>query len=83
VHAGSPPNPPECTRWASGLVADGVKLPRWVIGFAKSVRPDNSGWIVTTGQGQIPTVIDVDERAGTVDFRMAPAYRSASAATWS
>jgi len=30
--------------WA--FVADGANLPRWAIGFAKSVRPDRSGWTV-------------------------------------
>ena len=55
------------------FVGDGDNLPRWAIGFAKSVRPDGDRWIVTTGQGEVPTRIDVDERTGTVDFHMEPA----------
>jgi hypothetical protein len=55
------------------FVGDGTNLPRWAIGFAKSVRACESGWIVTTGQGEVPTSIAVDEATGTVDFRMEPA----------
>ena len=55
------------------FVADGANLPRWAIGFAKSVRPDGAGWIVSTAQGEMPTAIAADERTGTVDFRMEPA----------
>ena len=55
------------------FVGDGDNMPRWAIGFAKSVRPAESGWIVTTGQGEVPTSIAVDPSAGTVDFRMEPA----------
>jgi hypothetical protein len=56
-----------------GFIGDGANLPRWAIGFAKSVRPCEDGWIVTTGQAELPTVVVVDEGTGTVDFRMAPA----------
>jgi hypothetical protein len=52
------------------FVGDGHNLPRWAIGFAKSVRHSQSGWMVTTGQGEIPTSITVDETTGTVDFHM-------------
>ncbi|MGH9023086.1 MAG: hypothetical protein ACRDV9_08300 [Acidimicrobiia bacterium] len=57
---------------------EGENLPRWAIGFAKAVRPGQSGWIVTTGQaeagqGEVQTAISVDEATGTVDFRMRPA----------
>ena len=55
------------------FLADGENLPRWAIGFAKSVRRDDRGWIVTTGHGDVPTSIAVDEATGTVDFRMEPA----------
>jgi hypothetical protein len=51
-------------------VGDGAHLPQWAIGFAKSVRPHGSGWLVTTGQGEVPTTITVDDTAGTIDFRM-------------
>ena len=55
------------------FVGDGENLPRWAIGFAKSVRRCESGWIVISGQGEIPTWIVVHEMSGTVDFRMEPA----------
>ena len=53
-----------------GFVADGANLPRWAIGFAKSVAPNGDAWIVTTSQGEVPITIAVDEPAGTVDFHM-------------
>lgn len=55
------------------FVGDGHNLPKWAVGFAKAVRPDNDRWIVTTGQGEIGLAIDVNEATGTVDFRMEPA----------
>jgi Polyketide cyclase / dehydrase and lipid transport len=57
--------------WA--FVADGANLPRWAIGFAKSARPDRSGWIVSTTQGEMLVTIAADKGSGTVDFRMEPA----------
>jgi Polyketide cyclase / dehydrase and lipid transport len=53
-----------------GFVADGANLPRWAIGFAKSVARSGDAWVVTTGQGAVPTTISCDDAAGTVDFRM-------------
>jgi hypothetical protein len=53
-------------------VGDGGNLPNWAIGFAKSVRRSDVGWIVTTSQGEIPTRIVVNEDAGCIDFRMEP-----------
>jgi hypothetical protein len=47
-------------------------LPRWAVGFAKSVRKDGEKWYVTTGQGEIAVAIDADKRTGVVDFRMRP-----------
>jgi hypothetical protein len=55
------------------FVGDGANLPRWAIGFATAVRRNEAGWIVTTGQGDVPTSIAVDASAGTVDFHMRPA----------
>jgi hypothetical protein len=56
----------------SAFVGDGGNLPRWAIGFATAVRRSGPGWIVTTGQGEVPTQIDTDESAGTAEFRMQP-----------
>jgi len=55
------------------FVGDGDNLPRWAIGFAKSVRRSGPAWIVQSGHGEVPTLIVVDEPAGTVDFHMQPA----------
>ena len=54
------------------FVGDGANLPRWAIGFATAVHRDEAEWIVTTGQGDVPTSIAVDGSAGTVDFHMRP-----------
>ena len=56
------------------FVGDGANLPRWAIGFAKSVEPHRDGWVVTTGSGdRVATRIVVNKAAGTVDFAMSPA----------
>jgi hypothetical protein len=48
-------------------------LPRWAVGFAKSVRRDERGWIVTTGAGEMGVRIAADPESGVVDFFMRPA----------
>ncbi|MEO5842864.1 MAG: hypothetical protein ABIQ73_18240 [Acidimicrobiales bacterium] len=56
------------------FVGDGANLPRWAIGFAKSVEPRGDEWVVTTGSGdRVPTRVVVNAAAGTVDFVMSPA----------
>lgn len=56
------------------FLADGSNLPRWAIGFAKSIERDGDHWIVTTGTGaQISTRVITDDVSGTVDFVMSPA----------
>ena len=55
------------------FVGDGANLPRWAIGFAKSVEPRGDDWVVTTGSGdRVATRIVVNKAAGTVDFAMSP-----------
>ena len=54
------------------FVGDPGNLVRWAIGFAKSVRREADRWIVTTGQGDVPIAVAVDDNAGTIDFRMEP-----------
>jgi hypothetical protein len=56
-----------------GFLREPENLPRWAVGFAKSVRRDSSGWFVATGQGEMGISIDADERTGVIDFRMRPA----------
>src|SRR5262245_64645041 len=45
-------------------------LPRWAVGFAKSVKQDGDRWIVSTAGGQVPIRIVTDRRLGVVDFHM-------------
>ncbi len=54
----------------TAFVADPANLPRWAIGFAHDVRREGGRWIVSTGQGEIPISVDVNDEVGTVDFRM-------------
>jgi len=55
------------------FVGEGTNLPRWAIGFAKSVRRSGDAWIVRTGDGEVRLALNVHESAGTVDFHLAPA----------
>lgn len=55
------------------FLADPQNLPRWAVGFAKSVRKDGSKWIVVTGHGEMGLRIGVEPRSGVVDFFMSPA----------
>ena len=55
------------------FLADPANLPRWAVGFAKSVRQDEGRWIVQTASGEIPIRIRTDETSGVVDFVMSPA----------
>jgi hypothetical protein len=48
-------------------------LPRWAVGFAKSVRQEEGRWLVATGGGDMEIRIDADSRSGVVDFAMRPA----------
>ena len=55
------------------FLADGRNLPKWAVGFAKTVVPREDGWLVTTGAGEMMVRIESDPRRGTVDFLMTPA----------
>ena len=55
------------------FVADPANLSRWAVGFARGVHYEDGRWVVATAQGEVGVSIDVDEGAGTVDFRMEPA----------
>ena len=54
------------------FVADPGNLPRWAIGFAKEVKADGDGWLVTSGDGgQVSLRTVTDDQLGVVDFHMA------------
>jgi hypothetical protein len=56
------------------FLADPANLPRWAVGFARSVRRDGDRWIVTTGGGgEMGVRIVADRKLGVVDFYMSPA----------
>jgi Polyketide cyclase / dehydrase and lipid transport len=55
------------------FLADPQNLPRWAVGFAQAIRPDGSGWVVTTSGGPIALQIDADGRHGVVDYHLSPA----------
>ena len=55
------------------FLADPRNLPRWAVGFARSVRPDGDSWLVETSAGPMPVRIVAEPRTGTVDFVMTPA----------
>ena len=55
-------------------VSDLSVLPDWAIGFARSIRRENGGWIVTTASGEeVPIRVDADRDHGVVDFVGSPA----------
>lgn len=54
------------------FLANPQNLPRWAVGFARSVHQAPGGWVVQTGAGEMGLRIDVDRGRGTVDFCMSP-----------
>ena len=55
------------------FLADPQNLPRWAVGFAKSVRREGDRWVVVTGGGEMGIRITAEPRIGVVDFYMSPA----------
>lgn len=56
------------------FVADPENLPRWAIGFARAVRREGDGWVVTTGGGaDVAVRVLADAASGVVDFVLVPA----------
>jgi hypothetical protein len=54
------------------FLANPANLPRWAVGFAKSVRKEGDRWLVTTGAGEMGVRIASDEKSGVVDFYVSP-----------
>ena len=52
------------------FLAQPENLPRWAVGFARSIRRDGDNWIVQTAQGEIPIRVAADAAHGTIDFYM-------------
>lgn len=62
------------------FLSDPQNLPRWAIGFAKSIGSKDGRWIVETGQGEMPITVVASFDHGTVDFHMEPAPGSEAVA---
>lgn len=54
-------------------VANPENLPKWAVGFAKTVRREGGGWVVETGSGEMALRIEADATRGTVDYWLTPA----------
>mgnify|MGYP001571366076 CR=1 FL=1 len=57
---------------AVAFLKDPENLPRWAVGFAKSVRNDGGKWTVVTGGGEFGVRIAAEPALGVVDFYMSP-----------
>ncbi len=55
------------------FLADPQNLPRWAVGFAKSVRQEAERWYVKTAAGEMGVRISADAKSGVVDFWVSPA----------
>ena len=55
------------------LLADPKNLPRWAVGFAKSIRQEADRWYVMTNNGEVGIRVVADEESGMVDFFISPA----------
>jgi hypothetical protein len=60
-------------RDAFPFIAAPENLPRWAAGFAREIRPQGEGWVVTTPQGEIEMRYQTDSSSGVVDYHMKPA----------
>jgi hypothetical protein len=56
------------------FVAEPGNLPRWAVGFAREIRPEDDHWQVRTGSGaEVRLRFRTDAELGIVDFVMEPA----------
>ena len=55
------------------FLANPKNLPRWAVGFAKSVREESGHWFVRTAAGEMGVRIVADRASGVVDFWLSPA----------
>ena len=55
---------------AFAFLAEPENLPRWAVGFARSIRREGDDWIVQTAQGEMPIRVVADAVRGTIDFQM-------------
>jgi len=51
-------------------ISDPRNLPDWALGFAKSVREEEGGWVVDTADGTVRIAFVPDNRLGVVDHQV-------------
>lgn len=54
------------------FIASAENLPRWAVGFAKSVRRDADAWVVSGAGFEMPLRIEARADVRVVDFRFTP-----------
>lgn len=54
------------------FLADADNLPRWAVGFCRSIARDGDRWIVQTANGEVGLRMVTDEETGVIDFHMSP-----------
>lgn len=52
------------------FLADPSNLPRWAVGFCRSIRQDGDRWLVKTSQGEVAVRYVTDPSLGIIDFYM-------------
>lgn len=50
------------------FLADPENLPRWAVGFCRSIRRDGGRWIAQTAQGDVGIRYVTDPTLGVIDF---------------
>jgi hypothetical protein len=55
------------------FLADPENLPRWAVGFCRSIRRHGDRWIAQTAQGNLEVRYMTDPALGVIDFLISPA----------
>jgi hypothetical protein len=55
------------------FLADPENLPKWAVGFCRSIRRDGDRWLVRTAQGELGVRYVTDRAFGVIDFYISPA----------
>ena len=55
------------------FLADPETLPRWAVGFCRSIRSEGGHWIAQTAQGDVGIRYTTDPHSGVIDFHISPA----------
>jgi len=55
------------------VLADPETLPRWAVGFCRSIRTEGGRWVAQTAQGDVGIRYATDPTSGVIDFHISPA----------